>query len=170
MKLVDQHRHVGVCYERQQGFLVAEFPDFPGVRIPLLTTEECKERGIEQGKFPPFSTWTPEQQDAGRTLADIPCEMAISQPYRSIAQQLELMAQEGYDNADFEKEAVPRVQKELGVGTWKPPAREDVYGLERAVGWALLSFLTDDKTNDGKRAAKRRSKRRGTAGATYGKR
>lgn len=56
---------------KQKGYLTATFPNFPGVRVPLLSDEECKVRGIEPGKFPPFETWTPKQQAAGRKLADI---------------------------------------------------------------------------------------------------
>jgi hypothetical protein len=37
--------------KKQKGYLVATFEGFPGVRIPLLTDQECKERGIEPGRF-----------------------------------------------------------------------------------------------------------------------
>jgi len=44
--------------------LIATFDGFPGLRIPLLTKEECRERATELGRFPPFETWTPKQQAA----------------------------------------------------------------------------------------------------------
>lgn len=152
--------------KKQKGYLVAEFPNFPGVRIPLLSNEECKERGIEPGKFPPFSTWTPEQQTAGQKLAEILCEMAVSQAYRSMTNQLELMKQEGCDKPDREKEAARRVQRQLEAGTWNPPAREDTYGLHREVGWAVASFLKErDASGSAGRSVARKKTRAPASGA-----
>jgi hypothetical protein len=54
-----------------QGYLVAETSGFPGVRIPLLSDQECRARGIEPGRWPPRETWTQAQRDAADRLADI---------------------------------------------------------------------------------------------------
>lgn len=47
------------------GFLVAQFEKFPGVRIPLLSDDECKERGIESQRLP-----TSDWQDSRRWLSE----------------------------------------------------------------------------------------------------
>jgi hypothetical protein len=44
---------------------------FPGVRIPLLTDEECRARGIEPGRLPLRETWTQAQRDAADELIAI---------------------------------------------------------------------------------------------------
>ena len=57
--------------KRQAGYLVASFEKFPGLKVPLLSDEECKARGIEPPQWPPLETWSPEQQQAFRELQDI---------------------------------------------------------------------------------------------------
>lgn len=139
------------------GFLVAEFQNFPGVRIPLLSDDECKRRGIEPQRLPPLETWTPEQQEAGRQLGEILSRMAVAQAYRCVLRHLELMQAEGYSRDDFEKEATRRALAELGAGKWTA-GREDVGGLEQAMGWALESML---KGSDGDGDKRPRSRVRG---------
>ena len=87
------------------GYVVATFDKFPGVRIPLLTDEECRERGIEPGRLPPFDTWTPEQQRAGHELQQIFGDMAVRQVYRILLRHLKDLPNEGPIPADFEEEA-----------------------------------------------------------------
>jgi hypothetical protein len=138
---------------------VAEFEKSPGVRIPLLSDEECKERGIEPQRLPPFETWTPEQQEAGRELREILTCMAVAQAFRSVLRPLELMQAEGYSKDDFEKEATRRALAELRAGRWKV-GREDVGGLEQAMGWVLESILNGtDGTGERKAHPHRRPKR-----------
>ena len=38
---------------KDNSYLVATFPNFPGVEIPLLSKEECQARGIERGRLRP---------------------------------------------------------------------------------------------------------------------
>jgi hypothetical protein len=47
------------------GYLVAKFPDFGGVEIPLLSEDECRARGIEPGRLQPRETWTQAQINDG---------------------------------------------------------------------------------------------------------
>jgi hypothetical protein len=47
------------------GHLVAKFPGFGGVEIPLLSEEECRARGITPGRLPPRETWTQAQINDG---------------------------------------------------------------------------------------------------------
>lgn len=132
------------AHGKDKSYLVATFDGFPGVRIPLLSAEECAERGIEPGRFPPFETWTPKQQEAGRKLAECLAEMAVLQAYRSIANELDRMVAEGYDKSDFEKEAARRILARIHAGKWKPPDKHDTYGLEREVGWVLEPILKSE--------------------------
>lgn len=145
-----------------KGFLVAEFEKFPGVRIPLLSDDECKERGIEPQRLPRFETWTPEQQKAGRELREILTRMAVAQAFRSVLRHLELMEAEGYSKDDFEKEAAKRALAELRAARWNA-GREEAGGLEQVVGCALESILKGaDGEGEGKARPRRRRKR-----ATY---
>lgn len=141
--------------KKSTSFLVAEFTDFPGLRMPLLSDEECKARGIEQPKFPPFKTWTEQQQEAGRKLRDVFAKMAVQQALRRVAKQLDLMVEERYDKADFEKEAARRALAEIKAGKWKAE-RDEVYGLDAAMGWALESILRDGEPKRAKRARRTR--------------
>lgn len=67
----------------------------------------------------------------------------MSQAYRSILKPKELLTAEGYEKDDIEQEAARRVLDQLRAGKWKPPAREDTYGLERNVTWFVESFLRE---------------------------
>jgi hypothetical protein len=51
------------------------------------------------------------------------------------------MVTEGYDKDDCEVEAARRVRAQIEAGKWKPPAREDTYGIQREVGWVLDSII-----------------------------
>jgi len=57
--------------DMQKDYLVAEPAGYPGLRIPLLSDEECRARGIEPVPFPPRETWTQAQRDAADRLAEI---------------------------------------------------------------------------------------------------
>jgi hypothetical protein len=62
---------------RSSRYHVATFEKFPGVEIPLLSEDECRARGIESGKLPPFDTWSPEQQAAFHELAEIIAQAVV---------------------------------------------------------------------------------------------
>jgi hypothetical protein len=66
----------------KKGYLVAEPSGFPGVRIPLLSDEECRARGIEPGRLPPRETWTQQQREA----ADRLIEMLLPHVFREALQ------------------------------------------------------------------------------------
>jgi hypothetical protein len=128
--------------KRSSGYLVASFENFPGVRIPLLSDEECKARGIEKGKFPPFDTWTPEQQAAGRELRVCLAKMAVTQAMRSVLRHLDAMQPETYTGTDPERDAIERALAELRAGKWKA-SRDDTSGLETGMIVALETMLSD---------------------------
>lgn len=67
---------------RPLGYLVATFEKFPGVEVPLLSDDECREHGVQPGKLPPFDTWSPEQQAALHELAAILAQMAVDEIIR----------------------------------------------------------------------------------------
>src|SRR5215831_3855720 len=127
-----------------KSYLVAEFAGFPGVRIPLLSDEELKARGIEKQRLPPFETWTPEQQEAGRKLGEILGRMAVRQAFALVLHHLEQMQVEGYSSCDFEQEAARRALAQLRAGKWKP-ARNDTNGLQDSMCSALEALLRDSK-------------------------
>lgn len=60
---------------------------FPGVRIPLLSDEECRARGIEPGRFPPRETWTQEQRDAADRLVEILLPHAYREALEAISRE-----------------------------------------------------------------------------------
>jgi hypothetical protein len=47
---------------RNKPYLVATFEKFPGVRIPLLSDEECRARGIDKPTLPIFAHMTKEER------------------------------------------------------------------------------------------------------------
>jgi hypothetical protein len=57
--------------KQDRGNLIAEFPAFGGARIPLLSDEECRARGMPPGRLPPRETWTQAQRDAADRLIEI---------------------------------------------------------------------------------------------------
>jgi len=72
-----------------KGYLVAEPSGFPGVRIPLLSDEECRARGIKPGRFPPRETWTQAQRDAADQLAEILLPHAFQEALQVILAEIE---------------------------------------------------------------------------------
>ena len=60
-------------------FPVATCSGFPGISIPLISEEERIARGIERPHFPPFETWTPRQQEAGRKLQSLMLDETVRQ-------------------------------------------------------------------------------------------
>lgn len=121
-------------------YLVAEPTGFPGVRIPLLSDEEREARGIPKAEFPPFETWSPEQQLAGRKLADALFELARTQALRLMLQEIERIPQDsqvGID--DVEPMAAARAIERIDAGEWKPEAWE-THGLGSYVRLILEMF------------------------------
>jgi hypothetical protein len=142
--------------KKSRGYLVATFEKFPGVRIPLLSDEECRARGIEKGRLPPFETWSPEQQAAGKELGEIFARMAVTQAMRCMLRHLEAMIAEGYSGTDPEKDAAGRALTELQAGKWKA-TRDDTYWLKAEMIIALECII---KNGDGTAVASPRRKRR----------
>jgi hypothetical protein len=103
-----------------QGYLVAEFPGFSGVRIPLLSDEECRERGIEPGRLPPRETWTQAQRDAADRLAEILAPRAFYEALHVILAEIE---REPADSKISEGEFEPAVARRgialIDAGKWK---------------------------------------------------
>jgi len=133
--------------------LVGELTGFQSVRIPLLSDEECKVRGIERPRLPPFETWSDEQQKAGRRFGDILARMTLKQAWRCVLRQLDRMIGESYDKADFEKEAARRALEELRAGKWRAD-RDEVNGLQTAMCWVLEGMLREGESKPRKRARK----------------
>jgi hypothetical protein len=106
--------------------LVATFQNFPGVRIPLLSDEECKARRIERGKFPPLDTWTPEQQAAGRRFGKILADMAVKQAMHSMLRHLEAMQSENYLSLDPERDGINRALEAM-LSDLNPPSYSDSF-------------------------------------------
>ncbi|HEY0801084.1 MAG TPA: hypothetical protein VGD54_09580 [Steroidobacteraceae bacterium] len=128
--------------KKSDSYLVATFEKFPGVQVPLLSDEECRARGIAKGRLPPFETWSPEQQAAGRKLGDALAQMAVTQAMRCMLRQLEAMIAEGYAGTDPEKDAALRAIAELRAGKWKA-TREDTSGLQEEMIMALECIVKD---------------------------
>jgi hypothetical protein len=128
--------------KKSSGYLIATFEKFPGVQIPLLSDEECKARGIEKGKFPPFDSWTPEQQAAGKRLGEALAQLAVKQAVRSMLRHLEAMIAERYEGTDPERDAALRAIAELEAGKWKA-TRDDTSGLESEMIIALQCIAED---------------------------
>jgi hypothetical protein len=81
--------------------------------------------------------------------------MAISQAFRSVADELMRMDTGGYGAPDFEAEAARRLKKQIEDGTWKPPARYDTDGLKREVAWVLEEILGGETRTRHRRRAPR---------------
>ncbi len=124
----------------ERPYLVAEPAGFPGLRIPLLSDEECRARGIPNAKFPPFESWSPEQQEAGRELADALFDLARPQALRLMLEEIERLPQDAEMNlADIEPMAAARGIVRVDAGQWKPEARE-THGLDAYVRLILKMF------------------------------
>jgi hypothetical protein len=120
--------------------LVAEPAGFPGVRIPLLSDEECKARGIQKAKLPPFDTWSPEQQEAGRKLAEALLNLALPQALQLMLEEIERLPPDTVINeADIELLAATRGIARIDAGSWKPGAKE-THGLDTYVRQILEWF------------------------------
>ena len=128
--------------KKSSGYLIATFERFPGVRIPLLSDEDCKARGIEKGKLPPYDSWNSEQKAAGKRLAEALAGMAVTQAMRCMLRHLEAMIAEGYTGTDPEEDAALRAITELKAGKWKA-TREDTSGLESEMIVALQCIVKD---------------------------
>jgi hypothetical protein len=107
---------------KDASYLVATFSNFPGVEIPLLSDEECRQRGIESGHLPPFETWSPEQQKAGRELGVLLYEMAAAQALQVLAAAVDQMSSTDYtDMVTFERHAAQKAIDLIVQGEWTPP-------------------------------------------------
>lgn len=113
-------------------YLVATFANFPGVKIPLLSNDECEARGIEPGHLPPIEPWSPEQQKAGRELGVLLYEMAAAQALKVLAAAVDQMQSSDYtDIVTFERHAAQKAIDIIDQGTWTPPRGPSyTYGLE----------------------------------------
>lgn len=106
--------------DTQKGYLVAEPAGFPGLRIPLLSDEECRARAIEPVRFPPRETWTQAQRDAADRLAEILRPHVFKEALYVILAEIE---REGTDSkipeAEIEKIAATRGIALIDTGKWK---------------------------------------------------
>jgi hypothetical protein len=103
-----------------QGYLVAKFPDFGGVEIPLISEEECRARGIEPGRLPPRETWTQKQRDAADRLMEILAPRAYLEALHIILAELELEPRDSkIPEAEIEKAAARRGIALIDSGKWK---------------------------------------------------
>ena len=131
---------------KDSSYLVATFANFPGVQIPLLSDEECQARGIERGLFPPFDTWSAEQQKAGRELGVLMYQMAAGQALRALSAAMDSMQSGNYtDIAAYEKDAAQRAIDMIANATWKPE-RDQPYacGLEDWMQHFLRSIASGE--------------------------
>lgn len=155
---------------KTKSYLVAEPAGFPGIRIPLLSDEQCKARGIQKPKLPPFDTWSPEQQEAGRKLAEALTDLARHQALQLMLDEIERLPPDAVINeADIEPLAATRGIARIDAGKWKPGAKE-THGLDTYVRLFLVMFakrevslLCDSKEQPKVRVRskkKRRSERR----------
>jgi hypothetical protein len=104
-----------------RGYLIAEFPAFGGTRIPLLTDEECRERGIQPGRFPPRETWTQAQRDAADRLEEILAPRAFYEALQVILAEIEREpADSTIPEAELERIAARRGIALLDADKWKP--------------------------------------------------
>jgi hypothetical protein len=123
-------------------FLVAEMPGFPGVRIPLLSDEECKARGIEKPKLPPFHTWPPEKQEAGRKLAEALMDLAWPQALQLMLDEIERLPPDAkMIVSDIEPAAATSGIARIDSGKWKPGPKQ-THGLDAYVRAILVLFVT----------------------------
>jgi hypothetical protein len=103
-----------------QGYLVAEFPGFGGVEIPVLSEEECRERGITPGRLPPREAWTQAQRDAADRLMEIFAPRAYLEALQVVLAELEREpADPKTPQAEIEKAAARRGIALVDAGRWK---------------------------------------------------
>jgi hypothetical protein len=129
-----------------KSYLVATFPNFPGVEIPLLSDEECQARGIERGRLPPPDTWSQEQQKARHELGVLLYQMAAGQALSVLSSATYAMKSSDYgDLVAFEKEAARRAIDMIANGTWKPDRGQTyTYGLEDWMQHFLRSIVSGE--------------------------
>ncbi len=101
-----------------QGYLVAKFPDFGGVEIPLLSEEECRARGIEPGRFPPRESWTQAQRNAADRLEEILAPRAFYEALQVILAEIEPVDPK-IPEAEREQIAARRGIALMDAGKWK---------------------------------------------------
>ena len=92
----------------------------------------------------------------------------VRQACALVLRHLELMETEGYSGLNPEPEAARRALAELRGGKWKP-GRDDIHGLQDAMGWALEALSREPEhyagaTKRGRR--KRQSKRKQVDGGS----
>lgn len=69
-------------------YLVATFPNFPGVENPLLSDEQCAARGIGRPKLGLFDHLTPEERlEKLRPLMDLIVEQIVSELMETESQE-----------------------------------------------------------------------------------
>lgn len=102
-----------------KGYLVAEPSGFPGLRIPLLSDEECRARGIEPVRFPPRETWTQAQRDAADRLTEIMLPHAYLEALYVVEAELKRQGKPDLSDAVLEKAAAIRGIALIDAGTWK---------------------------------------------------
>ena len=93
---------------------------FHGFRIPLLSEQECRARGIEPGRFPPRETWTQEQREAADRLVEILLPHAYTEALEAMLAEL---------NGELRESAIPDDEKQklaaergialIDAGKWK---------------------------------------------------
>ena len=112
-----------LCHEEhrpRRGISLLSPQDSPALRIPLLSDEECRARGIEPVRFPPRETWTQEQRDAADRLVEILGPHVYLEALYVIVADLE---REGTDSklpeSEMEKEAAKRGIALIDEGNWK---------------------------------------------------
>lgn len=101
-------------------YLIAEPSGFPGVKIPLLSDEECRVRGIEPGRFPPRETWTQQQRDAADRLVELLLPHVFKEALQVVLAELEREpAPSTVPEKDQEQAAARRGIEIIDAGKWK---------------------------------------------------
>lgn len=105
-------------------YLVATCSGFPGVSIPLISEEERIARGIELHNFPPFSTWTPEQQAAGRKLQSLMIDETVRQYFKLLLTVMGSLDPTAFPDARALERAIADIAlARLEDGSWQPDDR-----------------------------------------------
>ena len=103
-----------------KGYLVAEPSGFPGLKSPLLSDEECRDRGIEPGRLPPRDTWTQQQRDAADELIEMLLPHVFQEALHVILTELEREpANPAIPEKDVERAAARRGIALVDAGKWK---------------------------------------------------
>jgi hypothetical protein len=105
--------------DADKGHLVAEPSGFLGLRIPLVSDEECRARGIGPVRFPPRETWTQAQRDAADRLAAILLPHAYLEALYVIQAELERQGKSNVSDAVLEKAAATQGIALIDAGKWK---------------------------------------------------